>query len=168
MGTERNGIVKTTDGGATWTRHRQGLRWSPGIGYPEFYDIAISPSDPQIVFAATVDSPGPITGDYPSTIAGIYKSVNGGEPWVRRNCGLTNSRVISIQFDPEDSLVAIVGIGAGERSFSSGQSDSLPLFFERYPQKVVNSQAVYPLSEQHGLKARERIYTPMRKESTGE
>ncbi len=130
MGTERNGIVKTTDGGATWTRHRQGLRWSPGIGYPEFYDIAISPSDPQIVFAATVDSPGPITGDYPSTIAGIYKSVNGGETWVRRNCGLTNSRVISIQFDPEDSLVAIVGIGAGERSFSSGQSDSLPLFFD--------------------------------------
>ena len=25
--------------------------------------------------------------------------------------------------------------------------------------KCVNSQAVYPLSEQHGLKARERIYT---------
>ena len=68
MGTERNGIVKTTDGGATWTRHRQGLRWSPGIGYPEFYDTAISPSDPQIAFAATVDSPGPIAGDYPSAI----------------------------------------------------------------------------------------------------
>ena len=29
----------------------------------------------------------------------------------------------------------------------------------RYPQKCVNSQAVYPLSEQHGLKARERRYT---------
>ena len=40
MGTERNGFVKSTDGAATWTRHRQGLRWLPGIGYPEIYDIA--------------------------------------------------------------------------------------------------------------------------------
>ena len=91
MGTERNGILKSTDGGATWTWHRQGLRWMPGVGYPEFYDIAISPDDPNIVFAATVDSPGPVTGDYPSAIAGIYKSVDGGETWVRKNCGLTNS-----------------------------------------------------------------------------
>ena len=29
----------------------------------------------------------------------------------------------------------------------------------RYPQKCVNSQAVYPLSEQHGLEAQERRYT---------
>ncbi len=130
MGTERNGIVKSTDGGATWARHRQGLRWSPGVGYPEFYDIAISPSDPNIVFAATVDSPGPVTGDYPSSIAGIYKSVDGGETWVRKNCGLTNSRAVSIQFDPEDSLVAIVAIGGGERSFSSGLPDPLPSFFD--------------------------------------
>ena len=53
MGTERNGFVKSTDGRVTWTRHRRGLRWSPGIGYPEIYDIAISPSDPKIVYAAT-------------------------------------------------------------------------------------------------------------------
>ena len=33
--------------------------------------------------------------------------------------------------------------------------------------KCVTSEAVYPLSEQHGLKARERRYTAMRKESTG-
>ena len=75
MGTERNGFVKSTDGAVTWTRHRQGLRWLPGIGYPEVYDIAISPSDPNIVFAATVDSPGPVTGDFPSSVAGVYKSI---------------------------------------------------------------------------------------------
>ena len=130
MGTERNGIVKSIDGGSTWTRHRQGLRWMPGVGYPEIYDIAISPNDPNIVFSATVDSPGPVTGEYPSSIAGIYKSLDGGETWVRKNCGLTNSRAVAIQFDPEDSLVAIAAIGGGHRSFSTGLPEPIPLFFD--------------------------------------
>ena len=129
MGTERNGFVKSTDGGLTWTRHRQGLRWSKGVGYPEIYDMAISPSDPNIVFAATVDSPGPVTGDFPSAIAGIYKSEDGGETWVRKNCGLTNSRVVSVRFDPSDPDLAVAAIGAGERSFSTGAAE-LPLFFD--------------------------------------
>ena len=129
MGTERNGFVKSTDGGLTWTRHRQGLRWSPGVGYPEIYDMAISPSDPNFVFAATVDSPGPVTGDFPSAIAGIYKSEDGGETWVRKNCGLTNSRVVSVRFDLSDPDLAVAAIGAGERSFSTGVAE-LPLFFD--------------------------------------
>ena len=129
MGTERNGFVKSTNGGVTWTRHRQGLRWMPGVGYPEIYDVAISPSDPSIVFAATVDSPGPVTGDYPSAIAGIYKSIDGGETWVRKNCGLTNSRVVAIRFDVSDPDLAIAAVGGGERSFSTGVAE-LPLFFD--------------------------------------
>ena len=129
MGTERNGFVKSTDGGATWTRHRQGLRWLPGIGYPEIYDIAISPSDPNIVLAATVDSPGPVTGDFPSAVAGIYKSIDGGETWVRRNCGLTNSRVVAVRFDPASPDFAIAAVGGGERSFSTQQSE-IPLIFD--------------------------------------
>ena len=129
MGTERNGFVKSTDGGVTWTRHRQGLRWLPGIGYPEIYDIAISPSDPNIVLAATVDSAGPVTGNFPSSIAGVYKSADGGETWVRKNYGLTNSRVVAIRFDLSDSEVAVASVGGGERSFSTGVVE-LPLFFD--------------------------------------
>ena len=131
MGTERNGFVKSTDGGVTWTRHRRGVRWFGSIGYPEVYDIAISPSDPNIVFAATVDSPGPVTGDYPSAMAGVYKSVDGGETWVRKNCGLTNSRVTAVRFDPHDPNLAIAAIGPGERSFTTGEAESmeLPTFF---------------------------------------
>lgn len=70
LGTEANGFVRTTDGGTTWTRHREGLRDS-GTAYPEIYDIAYAPSDPNIVYAATVDSPGPPTGPYPSALAGV-------------------------------------------------------------------------------------------------
>ena len=129
MGTERNGFVKSTDGGGTWSRHRQGLRWLPGIGYPEIYDMAISPSAPNIVFAATVDSPGPVAGNFPSSVAGIYKSVDGGETWVRRNCGFTNSRVVAVRFDPGNPDFAIAAVGGGRRSFSTGLPD-IPLMFD--------------------------------------
>ena len=77
LGTERNGIVKTIDGGITWQRLRDGMRHST-VGYPEVWDIAVSPSNPSLVIAATADSPGPIAGDYPSSMAGVYRSVDGG------------------------------------------------------------------------------------------
>ena len=121
MGTERNGIVKSTDGGATWTRHRAGMRHAGG-GYPEIWDIAISPKDPSVIFAATLDSPGPVSGDAPSSIGGIYKSIDGGETWARKNCGLTNSRITSIRVDPINTDIAIAAIEGGVPTFSHGDA----------------------------------------------
>ena len=121
MGTERNGFVKSTDGGITWTRYRDGLRHTQ-IGYPEIWDIAFSPSDPSIVFAATLDSPGPVTGDAPSSVAGVYKSIDGGETWVRMNCGLTSSRINSIRFDSTDPEIAVLGIEGGVPSYTGDSS----------------------------------------------
>ena len=126
MGTERNGFVKSTDGGVTWTRHRQGMRHSSGIGYPEVWNIAISPSDPSTVFAATLDSPGLVTGNSPSAPAGIYKSTDGGETWRRANCGLTSSRITSVQFDPTNPDVAVAGVEGGtptHTGFETGYVD---------------------------------------------
>jgi len=57
LGTERNGFVRTVDGGQTWTRHRLGLRHI-ALGYPEIWDIAYDPADPEIVYAATLGLPG--------------------------------------------------------------------------------------------------------------
>ncbi|MCH7478751.1 MAG: hypothetical protein IIA14_11715 [SAR324 cluster bacterium] len=118
MGTERNGFLKSADGGVTWTRHRSGLRHTSGV-YPEVWDIAVFPGDPTILLAATLDSPGPVTGDYPSSIAGIYKSVDGGDTWSRMNCGLSNSRVNSVRFDASDSAIAVAGLEGGTASFSA-------------------------------------------------
>ncbi len=117
MGTERNGIVKTSDGGVTWQRLRLGIRHST-VGYPEVYDMAVSPSNPQIVIAATADSPGPVAGNYPS-IAGVYRSTNGGAVWSRSNRGLTNSYALSARFAPRDPAVVVLGIGAGKATFSA-------------------------------------------------
>jgi len=123
MGTERNGIVKTSDGGVTWQRLRQGMRHS-AAAYPEVWDIAVSPSNPQFVIAATADSPGPVAGDYPSSAAGVYRSTDGGAAWSRSNNGLTNSYTLAVRFAPRDPGVAVLGIGAGKATFSAllGQS----------------------------------------------
>ena len=97
LGTERNGFVRSLDGGQTWTRHRKGFR-SDGTSYPEVWDIDISLSDPDVLMAATLDSPGPPTGLRGQP--GLYKSTDGGGSWSQMNCGFTTSRVVSIRIDP--------------------------------------------------------------------
>lgn len=122
MGTERNGFVKSTDGGVTWSRYRYGLR-STGTLYPEVYDLAIAPSNSNIAYAATLDSPGPLLGDYPSAIGGVYKSTDGGETWSRKTYGLTCSNAGSIWIDKSDPNIAVVGVRGGTPSFSGTDVD---------------------------------------------
>ncbi len=122
VGTERNGLLKSSDGGTNWTRLRYGLR-TLNSGYPEFYDLGIAGSHTNMLYAATVDSPGPVTGDYPSSTAGVYKSIDGGQTWERKNCGIDNSSITVVQTDPENPDIAVIGIRGGFASFSqlSGQ-----------------------------------------------
>ncbi|MGH7696795.1 MAG: WD40/YVTN/BNR-like repeat-containing protein, partial [Gemmatimonadaceae bacterium] len=118
VGTERNGVVRSTDGGRTWTRLRNGIRHAE-FGYPEVWDLALSPTNPARVVAATVDSPGPATGDYPSSIAGVYGSTDGGATWSRANCGLTNSSVAAVAFDRLNPSAIVIGLNAGRATFSA-------------------------------------------------
>ena len=118
LGTERNGVVRSMDGGRTWTRLRNGMRHAE-FGYPEVWDLALSPTNPARALAATVDSPGPATGDYPSSIAGVYGSVDGGATWSRANCGLTNSSIGSVAFDRLNRSALVIGVSAGRATFSA-------------------------------------------------
>ena len=122
LGTERNGFVRSLDGGQTWTRHREGFR-SDDIGYPEVWDIDISPSDPDVLMAATLDSPGPPTG--PRGQPGLYRSTDGGESWMQLNCGFTTSRVVSVRIDPSNPDVAVAGLEGGFPSYT-GDSNFYP------------------------------------------
>ncbi|NIO22617.1 MAG: hypothetical protein GTN38_01135 [Candidatus Aenigmarchaeota archaeon] len=130
LGTERNGFLKSTDGGETWIRMRKGL-WHDDpdtmIGheafYPEIYDIAYSESDPQIMYAAAVSGPGPLISYYPGAAAGVYKSTDGGDSWEWKSCGLTSGWPWSVWVHPSNPDIALVGIGGGSSSGGPDQGD---------------------------------------------
>ena len=119
VGTERNGFLKSTDGGIAWERFRLGLRHMEGL-YPEIYDVGFSESNPEIIYSVTTGGgPGPLTGSLPSTSGGAYKSDDGGMTWSRINCGIQQNggRTTAIYADPSNSLHAILAISGGPTSF---------------------------------------------------
>ena len=58
------GVLKSTDGGATWAA--TGLTWTVNQGY-RIRRLAINPNNPAVIMAATS--------------AGIYRTTNGGSTW---------------------------------------------------------------------------------------
>ena len=121
IGTETNGIFKTTDGGATWTRSRKGLRVdSNKSGYPQIYEIAVDPTRPGTLYAATVAAPGPATGSglpvLRSGNAGVYKSTDGGLTWQQRINGFVNTYTPHVMLSKLDARTLYAGIG-GVKSF---------------------------------------------------
>ncbi|MFC2142957.1 WD40/YVTN/BNR-like repeat-containing protein [Candidatus Aenigmatarchaeota archaeon] len=129
VGTERNGFLKSTDGGETWERKRKGL-WHDDtdlvIGhdafYPEIYDIAISESNPDIMYAATVAGPGPLVNKERGS-SGVYKSIDGGNTWERKSCGLTSGSVTSIWISPSNPDIAFTSVSGGYSTEDGIQED---------------------------------------------
>ena len=68
------GLYTSTDGGTTWSV----LASKPFVGLG-FHDLVVDPSDPAILYAATIDLNG--------QRGGFYKSTNGGKNWSRRRPG---------------------------------------------------------------------------------
>jgi len=120
LGTERNGFMWTQDGGSTWSRYRAGLR-SSAQGYSEIWDIDFSVSNPDIIMAATLDSPGPATG--PDARGGLYRSTDGGQTWTQLNCGFDTSRVVSVRIDPSNPDFAVAGLEGGWPTFTGPGAD---------------------------------------------
>jgi photosystem II stability/assembly factor-like uncharacterized protein len=115
VGTERNGFLKSEDGGNTWFRLRYGIRHDYR-GYPEIYDISYVNSNPEMIYAAFVEGPGPVAGNYPTSNAGVYKSTDSGQTWSRKNCGLNNGCVTCVHVLSENNIV--IGIRGGSTTFT--------------------------------------------------
>jgi photosystem II stability/assembly factor-like uncharacterized protein len=81
-----DGVYKTSDGGRTWT--------SVGLGLgDEIQDIAISPTQPNILYLAEQD--------------GVYKSIDGAASWTKANDGLSDYAVDwDVAVDPHDANIA--------------------------------------------------------------
>lgn len=119
-GTETNGIFKTTDGGTTWTRLRLGFKCGvQKTGYSQIFDIAIDPTNPQVLYASTINGPGPATPHtFPSASGGVYKSTDGGLTWIQKNEGLTNTYVTYVLIDSTNPNRLYAGVGGLKASFT--------------------------------------------------
>ncbi len=97
--------------GGVWKSTNNGTTWEPifdGQSNGSIGDIALSPSQPNIVWVGTGDafaSRSSYAGD------GIYKSTDGGKTW--KNMGLTDShhiaRIVIHPTDPNIVFVAVLG-----------------------------------------------------------
>src|SRR5687768_12690030 len=103
VGTASGGIFKTTNRGVTWKPVFDEEGTSLSIG-----DIAIAPSDSNIVWAGTGE---PNNRQSSSWGDGVYKSVDGGETW--QNVGLRDThhigRVVIHPRNPDVVFVAALG-----------------------------------------------------------
>jgi len=83
---EERGIYKTTDGGRAWRKVLGPQVRGRFIGA---VDVAMDPSNPQVLYAATYDKVRlPFTFDLGGPGSRVYKSTDGGENWTMLTNGL--------------------------------------------------------------------------------
>ncbi|MCX5977870.1 MAG: hypothetical protein NTV33_13900 [Coprothermobacterota bacterium] len=103
-GTLYGGIFKSTNGGRNWSEVNNGLTGTL------IADIAIDPSNSQILYAATD--------------AGVFKSTNGGGNWSSVNNGITSFPINSIAIDSSNNQILYAGTKYGGvfRSINGGNN----------------------------------------------
>lgn len=98
-------MLKSEDGGGTWTRIDNGL---PRIMYHQ-ETVLVDPDNSDIVYMA---STGRGIGCGSGCVAvGIYKTIDGGDSWFAASDGLDSRQVPTMAFDPADSNVLYAGAG---------------------------------------------------------
>lgn len=96
-----SGVIRSTDGGLTFV--------SAGAGIPlatSITALVMDPQNPDTVYASVL------------SIAGVYKSIDGGAHWTAANGGLTAQAYYSLAMDPSNSSTLYLGPGPG-RIFKS-------------------------------------------------
>jgi photosystem II stability/assembly factor-like uncharacterized protein len=109
VGAPAGGLWKTTDGGTTWSTNTDNL---PVLGIS---DIAINPSNPNIIYIATGDGDNTVNmGDTKSV--GVLKSTDGGATWSTTGLNLSLSSKIIIRrliINPTNPLILIAATSNG-------------------------------------------------------
>jgi len=123
---DERGVYKTTNGGKKWKKVLEVVDHGKHIG---IVDLAIDPSDPDILYAAAYDKVRkPWTFNAGGPGSGIYKTVDGGKNWVKLTEGLPSGMLgrIGIAVAPSNPDIVYANI---ENNNIPGVSDE-----ERYSQ----------------------------------
>ncbi len=96
------GAHQSTDGGKTWTQRSEGIDARVGMSGDAIpvFSLTIDPNNPNIIWAGA------------QGMRGVYKSVDGGETWIRKDRGIAdrpNMEFRGITVDPSDSNVVYCG-----------------------------------------------------------
>ena len=111
------GVYGSTDGGTSWSV----LASNPFIGCG-FFDLAVDPKNPRILYAATIDSTG--------KSGGFYRSANGGTSWSLKRTGIC----WSISVHPSGGTVELLVAFADGLFVSSDTGNSFqPVAFPAKP-----------------------------------
>ena len=98
-----DGLYKSVDGGKSW--RNMGLRDAQQIG-----GIVVDPGNPDRLFVAALGHPYG-----PNTERGVYRSLDGGETWVRVLYKDENSGAIQVEFDPKNPQIVYADLWAGRQ-----------------------------------------------------
>lgn len=104
------GVAKSTDGGNTWVETNQGItaRSGPSGDAIPIFCLTIDPHDHNALWAGAKD------------VRGIFKSVDAGKTWRRKDRGIVEATGITLRsftIDPKDAQVVYCGaeIATGEQ-----------------------------------------------------
>ncbi len=101
FGATGGGVWKTTDGGTTWVPVTDSALGAGSVGA-----IAVAPSDPNVVYVGTGESP--LRGNT-SPGDGLYKSTDAGKTW--RHVGLRDAgQIADIEVHPKDENVVYAAV----------------------------------------------------------
>lgn len=89
---ERDAIIKSTDGGGSWSLTT--------LNDVTVRSIKVDPQNPSTVYVATYQG-------------GIFKSVDGGSNWIPVNEGLTSLGILSLTIDPSHPSTLYAGTSSG-------------------------------------------------------
>jgi len=121
-GTMAPPLFESYDGGATW-KHVFSLAPPSGVaehawGRMKFWEIAFAPSDPSIVYGASLNPPPDFEaqmGDDYILGAGVYRSSDGGTTWAAANdTSIADLGFASIAVHPTDTETVYAGTHGGQ------------------------------------------------------
>ena len=107
LGSDPSTIYVAAASGGIWKTTNKGVSWSPIFdhqGTSTFGDVAIAPSNPQVVWAGTGEQNNRQSSSWGN---GVYRSTDGGSTWT--HLGLENTRHIGkIEVHPQNPDIAYV------------------------------------------------------------
>ncbi|MFW6302100.1 MAG: PKD domain-containing protein [Bacteroidales bacterium] len=130
-------VYKTTNRGDTWNTISSGL-----TGGTNLQSLAVAPSDPSVIYAATYDN--------------IYRTTNGGSTWSDVSSGIPDNSITYISINPTDPdmlWVSLSGYTNGEKVYRSEDGGSS---WQNYSDGLPNIPAnclVYENNTNHAMYA---------------